>query len=107
RGSHPARGVPSNPGDGASYLRAQQTELEVIRATRLRKMGAASAHRAAREPCARPDDHGSPRLRSTIDLNFFRADDEMDHAARIGNEEAVKIFAEIFHFIALRNAVHL
>ena len=40
-------------------------------------------------------------------LCFLVSDDEMNHAVRRGNEEAVEIFAQLFDLIAPCDSVHL
>ncbi len=46
-------------------------------------------------------------LRMTMGtLDFLRTDDEMDHPARRRDEEAVEIFAQLFDFVATRDAVN-
>ena len=46
-------------------------------------------------------------LRMTMStLDFLRTDDEMDHTIRRGDEEAVEIFAQLFDFVATRDAVN-
>jgi len=39
-------------------------------------------------------------------LDFLWPDDEMDHAIRRGDEEAIEIFAQLLDFVATRDAVN-
>jgi hypothetical protein len=41
-----------------------------------------------------------------FELYFLRPHNQMDHAIRRGDEEAVKIFAQLLDFIATRDAVN-
>ena len=44
------------------------------------------------------------QLRAAALQSLFVANDEMNHAGRIGNPKAIEIFPQLFHFVTARRS---